>query len=124
MLSMISFYSCGELIVKFCLKDGLKPLRKRLKRNAVPSQKIPMRSHEASVRPRVPRRKPPTDSQGNEGQQDDVSEVVINEDCACELPDNLEESEYNDPPVQDWLPPPFKLLLTNNSRTRRCKGTC
>ncbi|XP_075553280.1 uncharacterized protein LOC142585991 isoform X1 [Dermacentor variabilis] len=113
MLSMISFYSCGELIVKFCLKDGLKPLRKRLKRNAVPSQKIPMRSHEASVRPRVPRRKPPTDSQGNEGQQDDVSEVVINEDCACELPDNLEESEYNDPPVQDWLPP----LSSSCSRT-------
>ncbi|XP_037507363.2 peroxynitrite isomerase THAP4 [Rhipicephalus sanguineus] len=76
--------------------DELKPLRRRLKRNAVPSQNIPLRSHEAEVRPRICRRKHTADTQGNKGQDTAVPpEAVTDGDCACELPNYPEEGEYD-----------------------------
>ncbi|KAL1468271.1 hypothetical protein MTO96_041598 [Rhipicephalus appendiculatus] len=86
--------------------DELEPLRRRLKRNAVPSRNIPLRSHEAKVTPRTGRRKRTADAQGNKGQDNLVAaEAVSDGDCACVPPNVSEDGECDDQPLQEWLPP-------------------
>ncbi|KAL1451300.1 hypothetical protein MTO96_043866 [Rhipicephalus appendiculatus] len=75
--------------------DELEPLRRRLKRNAVPSRNIPLRSHEAKGTPRTGRRKHTADAQGNKGQDNLVAaEAVSDGDCAC-VPPNVPEDEQD-----------------------------
>ncbi|KAL1415044.1 hypothetical protein MTO96_006992 [Rhipicephalus appendiculatus] len=87
------FFGSRETVLGFPLapfvwlaerREELEPLRRRLKRNAVPSRNIPLRSLEAKGTPRTGRRKRTADAQ----EQDAARALVqLQELCSSSEPD-------------------------------------
>ncbi|XP_049524637.1 uncharacterized protein LOC125946177 isoform X2 [Dermacentor silvarum] len=84
------------------LDGSLKPRLPRLKKGAVPSLKMPVRTHETQVKPRPSRRKLTEASHGMK--PDDLPPAVSREEvCACVPPVVPCAAENCDQPVQAWL---------------------